>query len=58
VFFWILIILPLDKWTNVIEYNSRIFQTGTQFRLKIVNTFGLEDPLFHSENYIKNLVQP
>jgi len=58
VFFWILIILPLDKWTNIIEYNSRIFQTGTQFRLKIVNTFGLEDPLFHSENYIKNLVQP
>ena len=58
VFVWLLIILPLDKWTNIIEQNSKIFQTTTSFRSSIVNFFGWEDPINYSENFIKDLVQP
>ena len=58
VFVWLLIILPLDKWTNIIEQNSRIFHTTTNFRNSIVNFFGWEDPINYSENFIKDLVQP
>ena len=58
VFVWLLIILPLDKWTNIIEQNSKIFQTTTKYRSSIVNFFGWEDPINYSENFIKDLVQP
>ena len=58
VFVWLLIILPLDKWTNIIEQNSRILHTTTNFRISIVSFFGWEDPINYSENFIKDLVQP
>lgn len=58
VFVWILIILPLDKWTNIIEQNSRVFHICTNFRINIVSFFGWEDPIIYSENFIKDLVQP
>jgi len=58
VFSWILIILPLDKWTNIIEQNSRVFHASNNFRMDIVSFFGWEDFINHSENYIKDLVQP
>ena len=58
VFVWLLIILPLDKWTNIIAQNSKIFHTTTNFRSSIVNFFGWEDPINYSENFIKDLVQP
>jgi len=50
--------LPLDKWTNIIEQNSKIFHTATRFRNNIVSFFGWEDPISYSENFIKDLVQP
>ena len=40
VFIWILIILPLDKWTNIIEQNSKIFHITTRFHYNIVSFFG------------------
>ena len=58
VFIWVLIILPLDKWTNIIEQNSKIFHAATNFRTTIVIFFGWEDPIIYSENFIKDLVQP
>ena len=58
VFVWLLIILPLDKWTNIIEQNSKIVHTTTNFRSSIVSFFGWEDPINYSENFIKDLVQP
>ena len=58
VFVWLLIILPLDKWTNIIEQNSKFFYTATNFRISIVSFFGWEDPINYSENFIKDLVQP
>ena len=58
VFFWVLIILPLDSWTNIVRQNSRIFHTTNNFRNSIVNFFGWEDPLNYSENFIRDMVQP
>ena len=54
VFMWVLIILPLDKWTNIIEQNSKIFHAATSFRNNIVSFFGWEDPVSYSENFIKD----
>ena len=58
VFIWVLIILPLDKWTNIIEQNSKIVHTTNGFRINIISFFGWEDPVYHSENFIRKLVQP
>tara|TARA_X000001036_G_scaffold219544_2_gene205515 strand:+ start:14932 stop:15459 length:528 start_codon:yes stop_codon:yes gene_type:complete len=58
VFIWVLVILPLDKWTNIIEQNSNIFHSATNFRNNIVSFFGWEDPINYSENFIRDLVQP
>ena len=58
VFIWALIILPLDSWTNIIEQNSRIFNTTNHFRNSMVSFFGWEDPLIYSENFIRDMVQP
>ena len=58
VFIWALIILPLDKWTNIIEQNSKVVHTTNGFRMNIISFFGWEDPVYHSENFIRKLVQP
>ena len=58
VFIWVIIILPLDKWTMIIEQNSSIVKTTNEFRITIINFFGWEDPVNFSENFIKKLVQP
>ena len=57
-FIWVLIILPLDSLTNIVEQNSRIFHTTNNFRDSMVNFFGWEDPLNYSENFIRDMVQP
>ena len=58
VFIWVIIILPLDKWTMIIEQNSNIVKTTNEFRVAIISFFGWEDPVNFSENFIKKLVQP
>ena len=58
VFIWVIIILPLDKWTMIIEQNSKIVKTTNEFRVTIISLFGWEDPVNFSENFIKKLVQP
>tara|TARA_Y100001978_G_C23563401_1_gene370447 strand:+ start:96 stop:329 length:234 start_codon:yes stop_codon:yes gene_type:complete len=58
VFIWVIIILPLDKWTMIIEQNSSIVKTTNEFRITIISFFGWEDPVSFSENFIKKLVQP
>ena len=58
VFIWVIIILPLDKWTMIIEQNSKIVKTTNEFRVTIISFFGWEDPVSFSENFIKKLVQP
>ena len=58
VFIWIIIILPLDKWTMIIEQNSKIIKSTNEFRVTIISFFGWEDPINFSESFIKKLVQP
>ena len=49
VFIWVLIILPLDSWTNIIEQNSKIILTTNHFLNIAVNFFGWEEPLNFSD---------
>ncbi len=58
VFIWFIAILQLQKWTNIIEGNSRVALKANQFRRNIVNFFNWEDPIMISESYIKELTQP
>jgi len=58
VFVWFIAILPLHKWTMIIEENSRIAQNGNKFRSALVSFFNWEDPISMSESYIKQLTQP
>jgi uncharacterized membrane protein required for colicin V production len=58
VFIWVIIILPLDKWTMIIEQHASIVKTANAFRENIVSFFGWEDPINFSENFIRKLVQP
>jgi len=58
VFVWFIAILPLQKWTMIIEGNSRIAQQGNKFRSALVSFFNWEDPVSMSESYIKQLTQP
>ena len=58
VFVWFIAILPLHKWTMIIEENSRIAQHGNKFRRALVSFFNWEDPVSMSESFIKQLTQP
>ena len=58
VFVWFIAILPLQKWTMIIEENSHIAQHGKKLRSILVSFFNWEDPISMSESYIKQLTQP
>jgi membrane protein required for colicin V production len=58
VFVWFIAILPLHKWTMIIEENSRIAKQGNKFRSTLVSFFNWDDPVSMSESYIKQLTQP
>ena len=58
VFIWLIAILPLQKWTTIIEQHSRIALKANQFRIGIIDFFNWEDPIIMSESYIKELTQP
>tara|TARA_S200000501_G_scaffold8750_1_gene7810 strand:- start:19052 stop:19579 length:528 start_codon:yes stop_codon:yes gene_type:complete len=57
-FIWLLNILPLKKWTDIISENSKIARTGTEIRTAVVSFFNWEDPIALGESYIINLTQP
>ena len=57
-FVWFISILPLQKWTNIINDNSRFAYYSNNIRIGIVSFFNWEDPISLSESYIKNLTQP
>ena len=58
VFTWFIALLPLYKWTMVIENNSRLARLGNEFRISMVSFFNWDDPISLSESYIKQLTQP
>ena len=58
VLIWFIALLPLHKWTMVIEENSRLARHGNMFRTQIVSFFNWDDPILLGESYIKQLTQP
>ena len=58
VFVWLLALLPMERWTDIIERNSIIARTGNKMRVEIVELFGWDDPVAKSEAYIQQLIQP
>jgi len=58
VFTWFIALLPLHKWTMIIENNSRLARLGNEFRISLVSFFNWDDPISLSESYIKQLTQP
>ena len=57
-FIWLLNILPLRKWPDIISENSKIARTGNEIRTAVVSFFNWEDPIALGESYIINLTQP
>ncbi len=45
VFVWLLALLPMEKWTDIIQRNSAIARTGNRMRVVIVEFFGWDDPV-------------
>ena len=58
IFTWFIALLPLHKWTMVIENNSRLARLGNEFRISLVSFFNWDDPIYLGESYIKQLTQP
>jgi hypothetical protein len=58
VFVWLLALLPMEKWTDIIERNSVIARKGNKIRVEIVDFFGWDDPVVTSEAYLHQLIQP
>ena len=58
VFIWIMAILPLQKWSNIIKANSILAQKSNLIRINMVEFFNWEDPIALSESYLKQLSQP
>ena len=58
VFIWLIAILPLPKWTNFIDDNSRLAKVGNEARKMIILFFHWEDPIALSESYIKAFTKP
>ena len=57
-FVWFVSILPLQKWNNIINENSRFITYSNQIRLSVISFFNWEDPISLSESYIKKITQP
>ena len=57
-FVWFVSILPLQKWNNIINENSKLITYSNQIRLSVISFFNWEDPITLSESYIKNITQP
>ena len=56
--FWFVSILPLQKWTKIINENSMLISYSNDFRISIISFFNWEDPISLGESYIKNFTQP
>ena len=57
-FTWVLAIVPLQKWSNIISSNSSIARAGSTFRIAVVSFFNWEDPVARGESYIMQMTQP
>ena len=58
VFVWFITLLPLAKWNNFIENNSRFSLISKQIKMIIIATFNWDDITIRTESYFKNITQP
>ena len=58
IFVWFISILPLQKWTNIINENSKLINYSNVIRTSIISFFNWDDPVSLGESYIKDIIQP
>ena len=58
IFFWFISILPLQKWTIIINESSKIVNYSNVIRTSVISFFNWEDPVSLGESYIKDIIQP
>ena len=58
VFIWFIAILPLTKWTSIIEENSKFAKVSNDIGLLIIDIFNWNDSLIKTESYFKKITHP
>ena len=58
IFLWFISILPLQKWTNIINENSKLISYSNAVRTSVISFFSWDDPVSQGESYIKDIIQP
>ena len=57
-FIWFISLLPLTKWTTLIEQNSKFYIKSNQLKLYVISAFNLDDSVIEAESYVKKITQP
>ena len=57
-FIWFISLLPLTKWTTLIEQNSKFSRKSNQLKLYVISAFNLDDAVIEAESYVKEITQP
>ena len=57
-FIWFIALLPLAKWTTLIEKNSMFSRKSNQLKLFVISSFNLDDSVIEAESYVKKITQP
>ena len=58
IFFWFISILPLQKWTNIMNESSILINYSNVIRISVISFFNWEDPVSLGESYIRDIIQP
>ncbi len=58
IFFWFISILPLQKWTIIINESSKLINYSNVIRISVISFFNWEDPVSLGESYIRDIIQP
>ena len=58
IFFWFISILPLQKWTTIINESSKLINYSNVIRTSVISFFNWEDPVSRGESYIKHIIEP
>ena len=58
IFFWFISILPLQKWTIIINESSKLINYSNVIRTSVISFFNWEDPVSRGESYIKHIIEP
>ena len=57
-FFWFISILPIQKWTNIMNESSILINYSNVIRISVISFFNWEDPVSLGESYIRDIIQP